>query len=164
MSKFVFSCLVSWHEKARFSLATYFQPTSTSNSGTKIQQHAEPTRGKRRGCAFRTLQTTGQHRKCREAVLSRTRGERPSGYSRTVLWNHYVLKRNSLGAVTPHRTAPLAPSAPLPPPPSFSHPLLLPTLSPTSSRNLSAPLMVFFALTLAKLDPKRNNKRRNGSS
>ncbi len=42
------------------------------------------------------------------------------------------------------------------PPPFFPPPL--------SSRNLSAPLMVFFALTLAKLDPKRNNKRRNGSS
>ena len=67
----------------------------------------------------------------------------------------------SLGAVTPHRATPLAPSAP---PPTFSHPLLLPPLTPTSSRNLSAPLMVFFALTLAKLDPKRNNKRRNGSS
>ncbi len=39
-----------------------------------------------------------------------------------------------------------------------------PRLRPPSSRNLSAPLIVFFALTLAKLDPKRNNKRRNGSS
>ena len=112
---------------------------------------------------FSNAVTTSWHRKCRETVHSRMNGKEPTGAVGSLSGSIMPSNGISLGAAAPHHATPLAPPATLPPP-TPSHPSLLPALSPTSSHNLSAPLMVFFALTLAKLKPKRNNKRQNGSS